>query len=129
MSELDIKIKNIFTKLINSGTKYLTKISIFCRELEYNINGTSVLIQARLFDRIRDNNYTTFDDVFYRTNTEYSMINKSFEENCRFYIVIDNKYYNVLPISRTERAQIIDKIEATIMKYEESILNKISEEL
>ncbi len=128
MTELDIKIKDIFIKLVNSGTKYLKEVSHYHNKMIYNINGLEITLY--MTNSNQNNEYTSVMDFFKGGLTCWFDYAKEFsEDTTKFVLVIGSKPYFVSKFHRIEKAEILSKIEATINEYEESILNKISEEL
>ena len=136
MNELDKKILELLHCLINTGTKYLSRIDYKNHKLLYKVDGKEVslnmyyTIQGK--DKINPNSYSTLDtfsNTYITGFLPYWDIMSTSEGELYFSLTIEEKTYNIPELTRVEQAQTLDKIEAILEKKESEILDSVLNEL
>ena len=137
MNELDKKVLEIFRYLINTGTEYLSKIDYKNHKLLYKVNGKEVSLNmyhiTKGKDKINSNSYSTLDTFSKNYITSFlpywnGIINTS-EGELYFSLTIEEKTYNIPELTRVDKAETLDKIEAILEKKESEILDSVLDEL
>ena len=136
MNELDKKILELLHCLINTGTKYLSRIDYKNHKLLYKVNGKEVSLNmyhaTKGKDKINSNSYSTLDTFSNTYITDFlsywDIINTS-EDELYFSLTIEEKTYNIPELTRVDKAETLDKIEAILEKKESEILDSVLNEL
>lgn len=130
MKELDKKVLELFRFLLNSGTKYLTNINYIRNSLEYKINNESINLsfyKKCVRDEASPNSYTTVEkmarSIDYIPFPGHVRLNSNEEKEIRYYISVNEKYYDVPKLSRMEQAQALDRIDAILEEKESEDLD------
>ena len=136
MNELDKKVLELFRYLINTGTEYLSRIDYKNHKLLYKVNGKEVSLNmyhaTKGKDKINSNSYSTLDTFSNTYITDFlsywDIINTS-EDELYFSLTIEEKTYNIPELTRVDKAETLDKIEAILEKKESEILDSVLNEL
>ena len=133
MNKLDQKILELFRYLINTGTKYLSRIDYKNHKLLYKVDGKEVSLNmyhtTKGKNEINPNSYSTLDTFSKNYIMSFSpywdvIINTS-EGELYFSLTIEEKTYNIPELTRVEQAQTLDKIESILEKKESEILDSV----
>lgn len=136
MNELDKKILELLHCLINTGTKYLSRIDYKNHKLLYKVDGKEVSLNMYYTikgnNKINPNSYSTLDTFsknYIMSFSPYWDIISTSEGELYFSLTIEEKTYNIPELTRVEQAQTLDKIESILEKKESEILDSVLNEL
>lgn len=136
MNELDKKVLELFRFLLNSGTKYLTNIDYIRKSLEYRISNKSIKLgfyrKHSEEGEASPNSYTTVEKMarsmeFIPYSGPIRLVRDE-EKEIRYYITVNEKYYDVPKLSRMEQAQALDRVDAILEEKESEDLDSVLNE-
>lgn len=130
MNELDPRIHDLFINLVNSKTKYLTKIDYNRNSLVYKINNKEVTLKAYTKsdkDEHKENSFSDATKIFKNCIIHYYDVFWCDPKNgMDFVIYINDKHYDVNCLSRIEYAKAFDTLDETIRSWEDRQIEEVS---
>lgn len=121
MNDLDNKILKLFIYLINSKADYLRSITGNC--FNYIINGVHVSLyyDPIIAPDFKSNSHTTLTEV----SPTFKISCQPYQRYGQFGLRINDKFYIVPQLSRTELASTLDTLDNLIREKEESDIETV----
>lgn len=133
MESLNKQIYQIFNNLIDSGTKFISKIDYSGHKIVYTVDsGLGIVLGIANYLKGKepwDNSFSTIEKVLEseRGFYWYTMVDPDDKYSLVFTLKINGKEYYVPELSRIEKAHALDTLDKTIAEYEHGILCQIAE--